>query len=199
MTFWLAEKAISRWWHDAPKGKRGRDLMYSDQVFVTFMRLQAVYGVSLRSTESYLNSLFVLMEVPLKNSDYSSVSKRARTMTVKIPRPAGPIAQVVFDATGLRVFGEGEWKAHKHGTEKRRIWRKLHLGVDVESQQVVCEKVALVSVGDNEVLPTMLRKMRRRQVGQITADGAYDTQECYREIVRKRAIPCISPRSNARC
>ena len=144
-----------------------------------------MYKLSLRSTEGFLNSLFNLMNVPLKSPDYSSVSKRARTVKVKIPRPSGPVAHVVFDATGLKVFGEGEWKVRKHGQEKRRTWRKLHLGVDVESQQVVCEEVSLVNVGDNEVLPTMLKKMRRRKVGKVTSDGAYDTQECYREIPEK--------------
>ena len=86
VTFWLDEKAIGQWWHDAPNGKRGRDLTYSDQAIVTFMMLQAVYKVSLRSTEGFLNSLFKLMNVPLKSPDYSSVSKRARTVKVKIPR-----------------------------------------------------------------------------------------------------------------
>jgi hypothetical protein len=36
----------------------------------------------------------------------------------------------VIDSTGLKVFGEGEWKVRKHGKERRRIWRKLHLAVD---------------------------------------------------------------------
>lgn len=198
VTFWLDEKAIGQWWHDAPNGKRGRDLTYSDQAIVTFMMLQAVYKLSLRSTEGFLNSLFKLMNVTLKSPDYSSVSKRARTVKVKIPRPTGPVAHVVFDATGLKIFGEGEWKVRKHGQEKRRTWRKLHLGVDVESQQVVCEEISLVNVGDNEVLPTMLKKMGRRKVGKVTGDGAYDTQECYRQIADKKAIPCIPPRSNAR-
>src|SRR5690554_1419070 len=66
------------------------------------MMLQAVYKLSLRSTEGFLNSLFNLMNVPLKSPDYSSVSKRARTVKVKIPRPSGPVAHVVFDATGLK-------------------------------------------------------------------------------------------------
>jgi len=69
------------------------------------------------------------MDVPLRSPDYSIASKRARTVKVKIPRPAGPVAYVVFNATGLKIFGE--WKVRKHSQEKRLIWRKLHSGVDV--------------------------------------------------------------------
>jgi len=37
--------------------------------------------------------------------------------------------QGLLDSTGLKVFGEGEWKIRKHGKERRRVWRKLHLAV----------------------------------------------------------------------
>ncbi|MGL5304081.1 MAG: transposase, partial [Aeromonas sp.] len=58
--------------------------------------------------------------------------KRART-TVKMAYrqpPKGRITDLVIDSTGLNVFGEGEWKVRKHGAEKRRVWRKLHLAVE---------------------------------------------------------------------
>ncbi|MBL4557801.1 MAG: transposase [Rhodobacteraceae bacterium] len=37
---------------------------------------------------------------------------------------------LAVDATGLKVYGEGEWKVRVHGKDKRRVWRKLHLAVD---------------------------------------------------------------------
>jgi hypothetical protein len=37
---------------------------------------------------------------------------------------------VIVDSTGLKVCGQGEWHAHKHGEKKRRRWKKLHIGVD---------------------------------------------------------------------
>ncbi|VFS52593.1 Uncharacterised protein [Budvicia aquatica] len=46
----------------------------------------------------------------------------------------GEIAHLVIDSTDLKVFGEGEWKVKKHGQEKRRVWRKLHLAVDTDRE-----------------------------------------------------------------
>ena len=196
VTFWLDEDSLSNWRHTQPNGKRGRDYAYSDLAIQTFLMVQAIYGLSLRQTEGFLNSLFSLMGVDLKSPDYSSVSKRARQVGIKIPKPNGPVAHLVLDATGLKVFGEGEWKVRKHGKEKRRTWRKLHLGVDANSQQILCAEMSLENVGDNHVLPVMLRQLRRK-IGKVSGDGAYDTKACYQEVKRKGATANFRPRSNA--
>jgi hypothetical protein len=71
------------------------------------------------------------MNVPLSSPGYSCISKRAQTVDIKYRNPCrGPIAHLVVDAKGLKVYGEGEWKMRKHGKEKRRTWRKLHLAID---------------------------------------------------------------------
>ncbi|VCX69128.1 Putative transposase (identified by ISEscan HMM) [Klebsiella quasipneumoniae] len=68
------------------------------------------------------------MNVPLRCPDYTSVSKRAKS--VNVVSNVHPVkSHTVIDSTGLKVFGEGEWKVRKHGKE-RRLWRKLHLAVD---------------------------------------------------------------------
>ncbi|MFX5445950.1 transposase, partial [Acinetobacter baumannii] len=94
------------------------------------------------------------------------------------------------------VYGEGEWKTRKHGKERRRTWRKLHLAIDADTHDVVSAEVSLVNVADNEVLPTMLNPLRRK-VNQVSADGAYDTKECHKLLRHKGAKPTIPPRSNA--
>lgn len=60
---------------------------------------------------------------------------------------------LAIDSTGLKVFGEGEWKVKKHDAEKRRVWRKLHLAVDTDTHQIVSAQVTMMSVGDSEVVP----------------------------------------------
>jgi hypothetical protein len=39
---------------------------------------------------------------------------------------------LLVDSTGLRLCGSGEWLIEKHGTRRRRSWRKLHIGVDAD-------------------------------------------------------------------
>ena len=68
----------------------------------------------------------------------------------------------------MQVFGEGEWKMRKHGKEKRRVWRKLHLAIYAATQENIAAEVGLDCVGDNEVLPTLLNPLRRK-IKQVSA------------------------------
>ena len=137
------------------------------------------------------------MDVPLKSPSYSCISKRAKTVEVHYRLPSrGPIGHVVIDATGLKVFGEGEWKMRKHGKEKRRVWRKLHLAIDASTHEVISTVVSLDAVGDNEALPTLLNPLRRK-ITQVSADGTYDTKGCHQVLRQKGIKPTIPPRSNA--
>jgi hypothetical protein len=107
------------------------------------------------------------------------------------------IQHLAIDATGLKVYGEGEWKVKKHGTDgKRRVWRKLHLAVDTDTHEIIAAELTLSGVTDAEVLPSLL-KQTRRTVKVISGDGAYDTRDCHRAISIKKATPLMPPRDGA--
>ena len=108
----------------------------------------------------------------------------------------GESLHVVVDSTGLKVFGEGEWKVRQHGYSKRRTWRKLHLGVDEASGEVVASVLSTNNVGDSEVLPDLLQQVQD-PIHQISADGAYDTFGCHAAIAARNASAAIPPRENA--
>ncbi len=68
-------------------------------------------------------------------------------------RPRGVKWHTVSDSAGLKVFGQGEWKVKKHGQERRRIWRKLHLAVDSKTHEIICADLSLNNVTDSEAFP----------------------------------------------
>jgi len=97
----------------------------------------------------------------------------------------GEIAHLVIDSTGLKVFGEGEWKVKKHGKERRRIWRKLHLAVNAKTHEIICAELLLNNVTDSEAFPGLIQKTYRK-IRATAADGAYDTRLCHDELRRKK-------------
>ena len=92
----------------------------------------------------------------------------------------------MFDATGLKVYGEGEWKVRKHGKKKQRVWRKVYLAVDAQTHAIVAAEVSLETVGNNEFLTTLLNRLRRK-IEQVSADYDCDTKECHALLKRKGA------------
>nr|VXZ93175.1 Transposase DDE domain [Klebsiella pneumoniae] len=173
-----------------------RGFHYSDTAIETALMLKGLFKLPLRALEGFINSLFQLMAVPLQSPDYSCISKRAKTVDIKYRLPSqGPVAHLVIDATGLKVYGEGEWKIRKHGKEKRRVWRKLHLAVDATTHAVIAAEVSTETVADNEVLPTLLNPLRRK-IKQVSADGAYDTKACH-ALLKKRGESHHTAEKNA--
>ena len=103
----------------------------------------------------------------------------------------------MIDATGLRVYGAGEWHVQKHGSGRRRTWRKLHLGVDEHTKEIVAVEMIASHVHDSQVLLRLLTQISAT-VYQVSGDGAYDTKACYSSIGQRGAKATIPPRRNAK-
>src|SRR3954470_6165272 len=83
-----------------------------------------------RQTEGLIGSVLQLLGLDLVVPDHSTLSRRAETLEVPRPKAGSEPVHLLVDSTGLKLYGAGEWLAEKHGTKRRRAWRKLHLGVD---------------------------------------------------------------------
>jgi len=201
VTFWFDEDIQSVWFHKK-EGKTGRglDKTFSDTALQTCLMLRLHYKLSLRSMEGFVNSLFKLMDLPLTCPHHTVFSKgRGKQLNIQIPRrlPDGPV-DIMFDSTGLKVFGEGEWKVRKHGVGKRRTWRKLHLGVDPNTHDIVVAQLTTVSISDGEMLPEMLEQLDDDQVvGDVCGDGAYDRDDCYGAVHWRGGTHIAPPRKDA--
>ncbi|MGV3002805.1 IS5 family transposase [Vibrio sp. E150_018] len=197
LTFWIDEEAI-REWKQSKQKKRGRPRFISDLAITTALMMKRIFSMPLRTRQGFINSVFMLASVPLQCPHYTCISRRAKQVEVSFkPQTSGVIRHLAIDATGLKVYGEGEWKVKKHGTDgKRRVWRKLHLAVDTNTHEIIAAELSLSNVTDAEVLPNLL-KQTRRKIAEISGDGAYDTKDCYEAIRIKRAVALIPPRDGA--
>ncbi len=63
---------------------------------------------------------------------------------------------LLMDGTGLTLCGSGKWPLEKHGTRTRQSWRKLHVGVDADSGQIVAATLRTSDVDDAFQASTLL-------------------------------------------
>jgi hypothetical protein len=162
---------------DAGRRKtRGGQPAYSDLAITVCLTLGVVYKQPLRQTEGFVRGLVGLMGLDILVPVYSTFSRRGAGLTLPMTsrhQKDGPI-HLVVDSTGLKGFGEGDWLEEKHKTKrKRRSWRKLHLGLDLNSGKIVCSKLTTQNIGDPTALPGLLDQIDG-EVEQFTADGAYE-------------------------
>ncbi len=160
--------------------------------------VKRVFSMPLRALQGFLDSVFNLANIPLVCPHYTCISRRAKKVEVSFKtKTRGAIQHLVIDATGLKVYGEGEWKVKNHGNDgKRRVWHKLHIAVDTSTHEIVAAELSLSNVTDAEVLPNLLKQTRRKII-EISGDGAYGTRDCYDDIRIKQAVPLIPPREDA--
>ena len=198
LTFWIEESVLETWIVDDLSGKRGASIFYSDIAIVTMATLKAVYRLAGRQCQGFVESIFELMDIDLPVPEHSTLSRRLGQISVELPVvPKEGARHVVVDSTGVKVYGEGEWKTRQHGISKRRTWRKLHLGVDEATGEILAAVVTTNDVHDAEVLNDVLEAIDG-PIAQVSADGAYDHRHCYDEIEAKVANPVIPPRKDAK-
>ncbi len=194
------EEAVSSWRNQGEPDGRGRPRIYTDSAIECALVVKAVFHLSLRATQGFLESVVRLLGIVLPVPNYTTMSRRQGGLdTLRKIAPTKQARHVVIDTTGLKVFGAGEWYVRKHGTNRgrRRTWRKLHLGVDEETKEIVAVDLTTSNMHDSLHLPVMLDQVMG-EVGQVSGDRAYDTWKCYQAILARGAIPTIPPRRNAR-
>ncbi len=198
LTFWISDEVTEHWYNKTQTGKRGASNSYSDLAIATFVTLKCVYRQAGRQTQGFIKSIFLLMGIELDVPDHSTVSRRLGKLTVTLPViPKQGNKHVVVDSTGIKVYGEGEWKTRQHGISKRRTWRKLHLGIDESTGEILAAVVTTNNIHDGQVLADVLDGIDG-EIEQVTTDGAYDHEHCYEEIKERDAKAVIPPRKDAK-
>src|SRR6201984_3318202 len=132
LTIWFTEAAIATW-RAAPRTTRGGQPRYSSLAMTTTLTLQAVFRLALRQTEGLIGSIIALLGLDLATPDHSTLSRRAGLLALPRLQPDTVPVHLLVDSTGLPLCGPGEWLVEKHGSKRRRAWRKLHIGTDANT------------------------------------------------------------------
>jgi hypothetical protein len=204
LTVWFTDEAIAAW-TAAPRTTRGGQPFYSPLAILTALALRTVFRLAYRQAEGLISSIISLLGLTLRVPDHTTLSRRSATLAA--PRPqlnsadTGSGAQplhLLVDSTGLKLCGAGEWLVEKHGTRTRRSWRKLHLGVDAGTGEIVAAALTSKEVDDAAQVGPLLDQVTG-SLASVIADGAYDQDGVYAEVADRHpeAAVIVPPRSTA--
>src|SRR3954452_14922909 len=199
LTVWFTEEAIAAW-HAEPRTTPGGQPHYSDLAITTALTLKAVFRLALRQSEGLIGSVIRLLGLDLSVPDHTTLSRWAETLEVPRPRSGSDAEPVhlLVDSTGLKLCGAGEWLIEKHGTRRRRSWRKLHLGRDADTGRIVASELTTHAVDDGSQVGPLLDQVAG-PVASFTGDGAYDSKDVYGAVIERHpeARVIVPPRSSA--
>ena len=197
LIFWLTDDFEKIWLYVGEK-QRGSQFDYSDQAIEIMLTIKEVFHLSNRSVEGFVLSMFAMLKVQLMVPDHTTLSKRGKSFTVRLPRNSGGAMNLVLDSTGLKIYGEGEWKVRKHGYSKHRTWRKLHVGANPDNGEIQVAVLSGNSTSDDAVVKEMLAQIEQTLLA-CAADGAYDKRKVYDALNEHspEVEILIPPRKNA--
>ena len=200
ITFWFDEDAIKNWHVNDSINTRGRPRKYSDVAITCGLTLKAVFKLTFRAVEGFIRSLMNGFKISAEVPDYSLLCKRQKKLAVKLPTKnlrTNEGIHILVDTTGLKIFGEGEWKVRQHGIVKKRLWRKLHLAINAENQEIEAFKLTNLGFQDCEGFPHLINEIDKK-IDKVTGDGAYDRYDGYKLSQRKGFKLIAPPRRDAK-
>src|ERR687884_60000 len=197
LTVWFTDEAIAAW-RAAPRTTRGGQPWYSALAILTALTLRAVFRLAQRQAEGLIGSILRLLGLELALPDHTTLSRRAGTLEVPRLRPGTGPLHLLVGSTGLRLSGPGEWLVEKHGTRRRRAWRKLHLGVDADTGRIEAAELTTSDADDGSRVGPLLDQVGGA-VASLTGDGAYDREDVYGTVAERHpeAAVVVPPRKGA--
>lgn len=198
LTVWFSEDVVVGWYAKRQTKGRGRYFTYSNTCIELCLTLRTLYGLPLRSTQGFLEGLVKLLKLDLAVPHYSRLSRRASDLDIKIKRmqKSGKTpTDIAIDSTGLKIYGEGEWKMRTHGKSKRRTWRKYHVSIDPDTHEVIALELTEANVHDSIPFKKLLKTAENESIGKVYGDGAYTLKSCFDAIAKVRGSPYIPVRT----
>ena len=201
ITFWISDEAIKAW-NAEPSRKPGGQSKFSDLAIETALTLRLVFKQGLRQTEGFIGSVFNMMKLDLDVPDHSTLSRRGKI--IDLPSVVGKNSNqglvIIIDSTGLKIYGAGEWNESKHGLKKRKEWRKLHLGIDESTLEIIVSSLTNNRVGDPTEAVNLLEQVQN-PIDEFLGDGAYDSKKVVQVIENRNENGChhitVPPKKDA--
>ena len=198
VSLWLSAKLLSIWKElDLIKISVGEQI-YPDVIIEFCLIIKNIYHLPFRQTTGFVEDLLALQGfVGYCIPNYSTLCRRAKQLPVCYSQTSKHKKGIhlIVDSTGIKVYGEGEWKVKKHGTSKHRTWLKLHLCIDAESQEIVAISLTDNSIDDANAAKDMITA-NQYYLLSIRGDGAYD-KFFFRETIGCEVLQIIPPPCNA--
>ena len=195
ITFFIDSKALTE---KPEENKRGRPRLFSHPLIHLLLVLKIQYRLTYRTLEGFAKSMLPHIQANIFLPTYSLICKRASNLEALLPKLSSRRPKVVLlDATGIKVYGEGEWKVKMHGASKRRKWIKLHIAVDEKTQEIIHLEVSNGHEADCKVGPKIITNLPK-SVDTVIGDEGYDTKRCRQAIHQTGAKELIPPRKNGR-
>lgn len=203
INIWVDAALSKDWYHLINKAvplKKGKPKEYGDSAILFCLSIKYLFKLPYRGCRGFIKGYFKSIDLTLKVPCISQLCKRSKVLGFdKIIASKKKIIDISIDSTGLKVYGEGEWKVRKHGAGKHRTWMKLHIATDVETQETVSVMLTTNAIDDADCVAQLVTQTGQtgRSINSFRGDGAYDKVKVREHLYHNKIKQIIPPQTNA--
>jgi len=183
LTLWFDDSVQHNWLYKGAQ-KPGGKKIYSEVAIAFCLTIRSLFHLPYRQTEGMVSSLLQLMFLKLPVPSYTQFNRRTKHLDIKLQNTKEAM-HIAVDSTGLKVYGEGEWKVRKHGWCKHRTWRKMHLAVNVDTLAIAAVSVTGNEADDGSQVEPLLNTIKGKIIS-FRADGAYDKKKVRQHLTANK-------------
>lgn len=190
LTIWIPEN-IEKIWYAEKESRKGKPCIYSDTAIEFVLTIGKIYNQRLRQATGLVESIFQLLQIDLPVPDYTTISRRGDLeVTLNVNKTKEGI-HLTLDSSGMKKYGEGEWKVRKHGYTKHRMWKKIHIGIDSDGE------IRMGLLTENNVTDAdgylAMSSQEGARILSFRGDGAYDRRKIYEHLENKKCKEVLVP------
>jgi hypothetical protein len=203
LVLWVSPEVLKQWKRLVTATPAVGEYLYPSSIIECCLLVRKQYKQALRQTTGLMKSILKLAgleQLPIPN--YTTLCRRQKGLPVEVSKRLeqddGKPLNIIIDSTGLKVYGEGEWKVRRHGWSKHRTWRKLHVAIDADTQEIVAvELTPNDAEGDDAKTAVKMLEGKIHRLKSFRGDGAYDSFEL-RKALGKDVEQVIPPPRGAK-
>jgi len=195
LTIWFDDQVKEDWLYNGAQKPGGKQI-YAEVAIAFCLTIRSLFHLPYRQTEGMVRSLLVLMTVPLPVPSYTQFNRRTRHLNIQLGSSSKEAIDIAVDSTGLKVYGEGEWKVRKHGWCKHRTWRKLHIAVNTTTLAIEAVTLTGNEADDASQVKPLLEAIAAK-VQSFRGDGGYDKKKVRELLANEHSQQIIPPQENA--
>jgi hypothetical protein len=187
---------------DEPK-IRGGQKQYTDEYIEMCCMIRKLFSLGFRQTQGTVSSIVKMLGLKAGVPCYTQMCRRMKQLNInadfKKRIEKGERIDIVVDSSGLKVYGEGEWKVRQHGWSQHRTWRKIHVGVNPDTDEILCHELTPNSMNDADLVEPLLQQVPEEiEINAMMGDGIYDKHKVYNALRKRKIKPVIPPRKGAK-
>jgi IS5 family transposase len=184
------------------ENKNGKKYQFPDSLILVIGYIRVYFRLPYRQTEGIIKATGKSLP---DHPSYSQICRRVNKLDIPSKRADDDDDDdesivIAIDSTGIKVTNRGQWMQDKWNVGKKG-YLKIHVAMNTKTKEILALEVTDEKLHDGKVMEHLVEQVLENnhdaKIKSLLGDGAYDSNENFKYLQKKRIRPGIKVRKNS--